>query len=331
MRKLLLFGLLLSVLLLTGCDTAFVATPITETTAVPRVETILPDLTDDGSLVLHDTATLFFRYLDEPYLAPETRIIRQLPSQSYEQALLTELIAGPGATSADLGGLFPQRVRVLSTSRQGRTMFVTLSAEIMDAYPDEPMDWQESDKWRREVPLRRLLCMQAIVATLTENCNADQVQILVQTGGVTSSLRLKQNYFMDASEDDVVVGPMRRRSELLLTADNTADVLLTCWQTQDWPRLYLYVAARDYETGADRPVYRDFVSRMEALPRLSGFTLDRVSTTQDGRVATVPMDASVLRSGAEVSYPDRILHLHRENGLWKISLAQLIGWLEDEV
>lgn len=113
-------------------------------------------------------------------------------------ALISQLLLGPGTASADLNVLFPEGTRVLSTVRQGRTLFVTLSREIMNGYPDEPVDWQEDAEWRTEAPLRRVLCMQSLVATVTENCDVDQVQVLVQAGSTGSgSLRLKQNYFLD--------------------------------------------------------------------------------------------------------------------------------------
>ena len=331
-KSIALTAILLCALLLTSCASVSsqLGTPITETTAIPKVDTVMPSTVDDESISFSDTATLYFRYLDEPYLAAETRTIRQLPSQSYELALLNELLAGPGTGSVDLAGLFPSNVRVLSTVKQGRTLFVTLSGEIMNQYADEPIDWQENDYWRREVPLRRQLCMQGIVATVTENCNVDQVQILVQSVGVTDSLRLKQNYFMDDAEDNVLVGPMTRDEALLLSPDTTLDVALSCWTTHDWQRLYLYIAARDRQTSIARPVYRDFVSRMEALPHIAAFARESGSVTANGLQATFAVDFSVLRDGQTTVLPNRIIHLSRENGLWKISLAQLTGWLEDD-
>lgn len=143
---------------------------------------------------------LYYRCRDEAYLISESRTVTRAPSQSWEYAVIARLLEGPSGTSTGLTRLFPEGTRVLSAVRQGRTLFVTLSKELLNGYSDEPVDWQESETWRRECPLRRRLCMQSLVATVTENCAVDQVQVLVQqttrTGG---SLRLKQNYFLDDS------------------------------------------------------------------------------------------------------------------------------------
>lgn len=323
----LLLCLLLCAAVLSAC--APIQTPVVEATLVPRADTAIPDVRDADAPAVRSTVTLFFRYGSEPYLAAEARAISQLPGQSFEMALLTELVAGPGPRSAELRGLFPTGVRVLSTVRQGRTLFVTLSAEIMNLYADEPLDWQEDDTWRREAPLRRQLCMQGIICTVTENCDVDQVQILVKQSGVTDSLRLKQNYFLDDSEDDVLVGPMTRDDSLLLSADNTMDVILACWRLQDWDRLYLYLAARDPMTGTERPVYRNFVQTMERYPRLTSAARSDGSISPDGAAATYAIDFTQLSDGAASTTEKRVLRLCRENGLWKISLSQLTGWLEE--
>ena len=313
--KRLIILLLLCAVVLTGCASVG-RSPFVETTPIPLTDTVFPEAEElpGTAAPQSESAVLYFRYLDEPLLAGEARVIRQLPSQSFELALLGELISGPGTHAVDLKSLFPVGTHVLSTVKSGRTLFVTLSQEIMNPYADEPVDWQEKDEWRREVPLRRQLCMQSIVATVTENCDVDQVQILVQQTGVTGSLRLKQNYFMDDSEDDVLVGPMTRDPGMLLSAETVLQVALGCWQRQDWARLYLYMASRDRLLGTERPIYRDFVSIMETLPRVTAFTPNGITLAADGMTRTLK---------------DRMLHMCRENGLWKVSLAQLTGWLEE--
>lgn len=320
--------LLASAALLTAC--APVSTPIVETTPVPRVDTVLPGVDSSEGRTGYSLATLYYRYQSEPFLASETRTVFQQPGQAYELALITELLAGPGTRYAELTDPFPAGLRVISTVRQGRTLFVTLSAEILNGYADEPASWRTSPAWADEVPLRRRLCLQAIVATVTENCDVDQVQFLVEQTGVTGSLRLKQSYFPDQAGSSDLTGPMTRDVSLLLTADAALDTILTAWEHQDWQRLYLYLAARDPLTGTERPVFRDFVTHMVLLPQLmfADHTSGTVNAAADA--ATYAVNAQLLPEDGQVqTVHDRILHLCRENGLWKISLSQLTGWLED--
>ncbi len=324
------FLLFLCALGLAACAPQRAAT-LVEATLVPGAGSLLPAAVDDSALRQSSAATLWFRYQDEPFLAPETRSVTRLPSQSYETALITELLSGPAARSSELTGLFPAGTRVLSTVTQGRTLFVTLSAEALNALPDEPVDWQENDAWRVEAPLRRRLTMQSLVATLTENCDIDAVQVLVAgNDNSLGSLRLKQNYFLDDSEDSVLTEPMQRDESLLLTSPVTLRTVFTCWQRRDWQRLYLYLASGDAATGLGKPVYQDFVTTMEALPQVLSFSLSGGYVRQGGESATFTVDAAVRDGAGESRRSGAVIRLKRENGLWKITQSQLTGWMEVE-
>lgn len=331
MKRWYLALLLLLTLLLSGC-TAMVS-PLTDgaATLVPGTDPVLPEAQAPDSLSTRETATLYFRYLDEPYLAPETRTIALSPSRPYELSLLTELLSGPGTRSADLTALFPAGTRVLSTATKGRTLFVTLSQEIMNAYPDEPSSWRSDAFYQTEVPLRRRLCMQSLVATVTENCDVDRVQVLVeQTGQTADSLRLRARYFMLDPDPNALVGPMTRDESLLLSPHTTMDVILSLLVAQDWQRLYAYVAGRDPSTGMERVSYQDFMTAMGNLPAVTDYRFSGGSITKEGMQATFTLSASLLtRSGQALEAEGCILRLRRDNGLWRITLSQLTGWLED--
>ncbi|MGN0780041.1 MAG: GerMN domain-containing protein [Aristaeellaceae bacterium] len=286
----------------------------------------IPTAEAPSEMTRQGAATLYFRYLDEPYLAPETRMVNHTPSRPYEQVLISALLSGP--TGRDLTGLFPPGTRVISTSRQGRTLFVTFSAELLSAYADEPDTWADDPAWQLEVPLRRQLCMQGIVATITENCDVDRVQVLVQQDtAVIGSLRLEKRYFMKGETG--LADPIVRDDSMLLTAQRTLSVVLALWQQKDWQRLYDYIARQDGGTGLDRPTYREFVATMEALPALTdaSFTGDSVST--DGSVATFSLTAQLrMPDGRQEHRPARTLRLRREDGLWRITMTQLTAWME---
>ena len=328
--------LLACLTLLCACSTGTVqerlTNPLTESlaTEVPGVETILPQAEETGTVRSSEEAVLYFRFRDEPYLAQETRVITRTASQTYEMALISQLLQGPGTAGTDLNGLFPDGTQVLSTTRQGRTLFVTLSAEIMNAYPDEPVDWQENETYREECPLRRRLCMQSLVATVTENCDVDQVQVLVeQENASVTSLRLKQNYFLDDSEDDVLVGPMTRDPSMLLSAENTLRVLLDAWCGQDWQRMYNLMAVRDPVSGDGRATENDFIAAMSALRPVVRYTQTEATTTADGSCATFAVSFAVLNTdGTVTELTNRIVRLYRVNGLWKTGVSSLTGWME---
>lgn len=331
MKRLRLMLALLCLSVLTGCASPVLPLDDSAATLVPGTHPILPQAEAPASLSSQKNAALYFRYLDEPYLALEIRTVTQSPSQPYELTLITELLAGPGAQSADLTPLFPAGTRVVSTSLNGRTLFVTLSAEIMNAYPDEPASWQNDPYWQREVPLRRALCMQSLVATITENCNnVDRVQVLLeQQNALAGSLRLKERYFMLQSDSDELTGPLVRQEELLLTPQTAMDVILSLVVARDWQRLYHYVAVRDRETGLDRPDEPGFIAAMEALPAVVSYTYAGGSVASDATQVTFTLSAAL--SGMAANTPaveNRVVRLVHENGLWRITMSQLTGWLE---
>lgn len=317
--------LLAAMLLLSGCSTASLTLSGSTATSVPGTNPALPEAEAPAALDRRETATLYFRYMAEPYLAAETRVITHTPSKPYELSLLTELLSGPGTHAADLTSLFPAGTQVISTVTQGRTLFVTLSQEIMNGYPDDASVTQE------EKLLRRQLCMQSLVATITENCAIDQVQILVeQTENTTGSLRLQERYFLVDPLSTSLVGPMTRDDSLLLTPDNTIETICSLWRSRDWQRLYQYVAQRDPVTGVERVSYRDFVTAMENLPMLSACSFSGGSVTEAGDQATYTLSATTLQSGRETAHQGKILRLCRESGIWRVTLDQLTGWLEVE-
>ena len=306
MKKLLM---LLLALILTGCSAA----PISEAvTALPE-EVSLPRPGAPESQSAQETVTLWFRYLDEPLLAPETRALSFSPDQPMELTLISALLSGPDTQSADLTALFPAGTRVLSTVRQGRTLFVTLSRQIMDGYPDEPADWQSDAYWAAEMPLRRRLCMQSLIATVTENCDVDSVQVLLeQTGEATDSLRLRQRYYLNANDAQQLADPLLRDDSLLLSPSTAMTTVLTLWQQQDWSRLSRYVSG-----GADG---------LSTLPRLLDFTL--TGPTISGPNATFTLTATLRGGAGDTTLTGRVLRLTREGERWLISEEQLTGWLE---
>ena len=311
MKRLLIFLLALA---LTGCA----AHPLSEVAEPLPQDIDAPQPQAPDTLASSDAVTLWFRYADEPLLAPETRALSLSPNQPMEVALVSALLAGPDVPSTELTGLFPAGTRLLSTARQGRTLFVTLSREIMDGYPDEPSSWQNDPFWAVETPLRRRLCMQSLVATVTENCDIDAVQVLLeQQGEVTDSLRLRQRYYLDTTDERQLADPLTRDDSLLLSPHTAMTTILTLWQQRDWTRLARYVTL----DGADGPT-----DRFDRLPGLLDFSL--TGPTLSGHIATFTLTATVRSESGTYPAENRVIRLKEERGLWRIEPEQLTGWLE---
>lgn len=315
MKKLL--PLLLACLLLTGCTREPIFPTETES-AAPVPAPVTADIPRYA-----DQATLWFRCGTEPFLAAESRAVSHSRTESHALALLRALVAGPGAASTELTGLFPQGTQVISCTQADRVMFVTLSKHIMNGYADEPVDWRLQSAWAVEVPLRRQLAMQSIAATLTENCDVDSVVIMVeQKNTSTDSLRLRQSYFT-LDGDTTLAAPLMRDESLLLTPARTAEVILQAWQEKDYTRLYRFIARTDPATGAARPEEADFLRQIRSLPVLLSFTARGGSISADGQQAVFTVSGAYLDGGESRPFTGMTLRLIREKGVWRIALAEL--------
>lgn len=320
MKKLL--PLLLCLMLLGGCS----APDPLQQAASPAGDVHIPAAGADASLPQgEETATLWFRFGTEPLLAPETRSLRRSPTAPWEFTLLEALIGGPAAASTELRGLFPPGTQVLSTQRHERRLFVTLSHQIMNAYADEPDNWAASEAWREEAPLRRILAMQAIAATVTESCDVDEVVILVEQKQITNSLRLRQAYYLTGDDAAILAEPLTRDESLLLTHRRCMEIILQCWSERNWLRLHRYVAASDPATGQQRPGEASFAAEMETLPHLISFDLSGGSVSGNGQQAVFTLEGRCMASGREYDLHSAVIRLLREQGQWRIPLSQLTG------
>ena len=318
MRRKMLPLLLLLCLLLGSCS----SDPLAPMATLPDAG-VLPAPAVDAIRREDHPSVLWFRFGQEPLLTAEYREIAYSPSDGYALTLLRALLQGPSATSTELNGLFPQGTKVLSVRQEERCMFVTLSRHIMNGYADEPSTWRSDAYWAVEVPLRRELAMQAIAATLTENCDVDTVVILVeQHDAAAESLRLSQGYYT-REDNPALAAPLRRDEALLLTPSRTAEVILECWQESDWTRLYRYVARNDPATGLERPDEADFVQRMSRGLHLLHAQADGGSSSGSRAVFTV--SGAWLKNGSPQPFSGMVLKLVKERNLWRIGLSELTG------
>lgn len=297
-------------------------------TASPQDDAV-PELDSAHALSRETTARVWYRFGEEPMLASEERTISRRPNETYETALLRVLLGGPTLGATELEGLFPTGTRVISTARQGDMLFVTLSYQLMNFYSDEPENWRKDAQWTAEMQLRRRLAMQAIVATVTENTTAQQVVILVeQREETTDSMRLREKYYLLDEKDESLAQPLVRDESVLLTASGTMQTILTALTAQDYPRLYRYLAPYDTESGDERPEYDAFVEQMQSFAPITSSAASNgsVSTT----TAVFVLSGTRLQQGREVPFAGHTLRLTRQNGLWRISMRELMTLMEEK-
>ncbi len=320
MRKIILGAVLLlcCALTLTGCMNSPPDVLLREGTDGQRlISASIGDLTPDSQKI-----TLYFRYGDSAYLAPEQREIQVKRNESIEKAITAALIQGPAASALSLSGVFPPGTEVLAATVQGDTLFITFNEAFLGRYADEPLDAASS-----EGILRRQLCLQSLAATLTEEGLCAQVQVLVYRSMVQSnSMRLQAGY-LDRSNDDTLLPPVTRDEGCLLTPYNTARLILQAWQAQDWASLY-DLTAKEGETGENTRVGEQSAFDAFSTARtLAEFDLSPGSVSFDGQTAVLTAKLTVRDQGMDQTVQGYPLLLCREAGIWKMDYARLLNMM----
>lgn len=301
-------------LLLTGCYEQLNPLAKNEATEAPGLTEELHTATADDSNVTQVQATLYFRYLDEPMLAAESRVLTVRRDESPEKAILEALLQGPSAGNADLRRIIPAGTEVESVSSSDQVLFVTFNEAFLE--DDVPDDWATDENWQQEAPLLRKLITQSVAASITESYAYTGVQIMVnrQSDSLTS-LRLSNEYFLDGSVG--LSEPIVRDEALLLTPQTTVKTILEAWYEKDFECLYKYVALQN------KPTYSAFVDALNAAPSPENYTVSGGSVYADGQTAVVTVYLRLLNQAAEealISYP---LQLIREDDVWKIEYSRL--------
>ena len=310
------FALLCCALLLTGCMNSPPDALLRQGGDGQRlISASIGELTPDTRKI-----TLYFRYGDSAYLAPEQREIEVKRNESLEKAVTAALILGPAASSPSLSGLFPPGTEALAATAQGDTLFITFNEAFLGRYADEPAD-PSAGTWRTEGTLRRKLCLQSLAAALTEAGLCTQVQVLVfRSAAQTTSMRLQAG-FLDRSSDDTLLPPVTRDESCLLTPYNTACLLLKAWQAQDWLSLY-DLTARDGESA--RAAEQTALDAFAAGRMLTDFSLSPGTVSFDGQTAVLTAVLKVQDGGADLALEGYPLLLLREDGVWKMDYVRLL-------
>lgn len=319
-KSLLLLALATALLLLNGCASQ-TADPLlkNEATDAPGLAMNLPPAsvgTDDAGI---EEITLYYRYLDEPMLAGEARTLTVPKDESVEFAIVQALTESPSAGHTDLRRPLPAGTQVESVVSRGNTLFVTFNSVFLDdGIPDH---WSDDPQWKTEGPLRRWLIAQSIVASVTEYHPYTGVQILVhRIDADQNSLRLDNAYFLTGETG--LSEPIARDESVLLTAGNTAEMILLAWQQRDDERLYRYVM----DDG--KPPLASFSDNLQNRAALKDFTVSGGSVSVGGTGAVVTVSLKIPGLNGEVSVIIYPLPLIRDNGIWKITYSALQALME---
>ncbi len=317
MKRIALAAALLLLLSLAGCAPQ-AADPLlrNEATAAPGLTTDPAVASAGQSGYDRVEATLYFRYLDEPMLAAETRALAVPRDQSVEFAVVQALAEGPSAGHSELKRILPAGTQVESVIAQDDILFVTFTGSFLnDGVPD---NWQADANWATEAPVLRKLIVQSVAASVTEVSPYAGVQILVdQEWQLRNSLRLDNSYFLTGATG--LSDPVARDETLLLTPQNTAKILLTAWQQRDYERLYRYVAEEE------RPLLSTFTVVLSGAGNLTAFDAGGGSVAADGVTAVVTATLGITGENGTTGETVAPIPLLRENGIWKITYARLLA------
>jgi hypothetical protein len=287
-----------------------------EATSVPGLTTDVAAASAGESKTDPVEATLYFRYLDEPMLAAETRTLSVPQDQSVEYAVIQALVEGPSAGHSELKRLLPAGTTVESVISRGDILFVTFGEGFLN--DGVPKNWLADANWNTEAPVLRKLVAQSIVASVTEISPYTGIQILVnQEWQLQNSLRLENSYFLDGSTG--LSDPIARDEALLLTPQNTADILLTAWQQHDYERMYRFVAEEN------RPLFSTFTVALSAAGSLQNYGVGGGNVAGNGQEAVMTASLSVTDENGNADESITPVMLTRENGIWKITYARLLA------
>lgn len=270
---------------------------------------------------------LYFRFGDEPYLSTETRTVDTSLDVMIEQRVIEELLKGPSASHPELNTLFLPNVRVLKVEDKEGLLYVTLSREFLGVPHAAPADWKDNEEWRTEITRWRRLALESIVNSVTELGRYARVQLLIDMDneGDQQPTRPERSLFYgDVREiDAIMLDRVERVDDSILTARNTARVLMNALSIGGWEQLYHFTASRD-AAGAVKPPREEFTAHLGGLGKLSGYVIGDAAVSNDGQSATVTLSYTLASSedktSGEIIFPLKLL---RESEIWKVTYPEL--------
>jgi len=300
-----------------GWLTAPAATP-----AEAALPTFSEQLGTGGASDLLDV-TLYFRYADTGLLGAQPAQLDIRREETIATSIVQRLIVGPEMSSARLEGVFPQGTRLISVTGEGNTAFVTLSRDFLGRPDGAPADWEDLAVWQEEAALRRMLAVQSLVLSLTEDGRYQRVQLYLADNNDEIPERVPLAYFStDVTDPGVVLAACSRDESFLLTPQRALNRLLDRWQKKDWAALYDMLSSGE---GEELPTLTAFETQMRSIDMsLVHYETTAGTVSYNGQRATLVLSA-LLRSpeGGDVSLSRESIPLVREAGNWTMEYETL--------
>lgn len=290
-------------------------------------ETVLPTFTEQlGTNVVKDTldVTLYFRYADTGLLGAQRAQLNIRREETIAMSIVKQLVDGPQAIGGRMSGVFPRGTRVVSVTSEGATAFVTLSRQFLGKPDGAPADWEDLEQWQEEAALRRMLAVQSLVLSLTEDGRYQRVQLYVADTDDDVPMRIPMAYFdVDTQDAVVVLGACSRDESFLLTPSRALERLLINWQKRDWAAMYALLADGKEEL----PTQDAFVAHMRALDvSLLSYETTNGSVSFDGQRATLVLNAQIRTpDGGDAMISRESVPMHRDADNWAVTYDTLLS------
>lgn len=302
--------LLAALLLLTGCVSNFIREDETKD--------YLPKIDPDASLEYGQDLRIYYRINGQNSLAAVNKYIDIHPSESVTIAVINALLSNPGSLEAGLVSAIPPDTRVLSSSRDGDLMTVTLSKDFMD-YNVEDMSYDELQALKR-------LAVYSIVNTLCSIAGVERVQLLVDTTGNGAGMRVMPFLlgFSTTEISSVWLEPLRFNESYVASPEEMCEIIFHMFQNRQPAELYSLLANYD-ENGAQKPGYEIFANEIYNMNSILDYTVYPLTGNSTGSVVELTADISFISaSGDTINATNVKLIMCKENNvLFKLSYSSL--------
>lgn len=272
---------------------------IQEVPGIPDDQPIIEPNAENPAGAVETTVKLYFRY--GSMLACETRTVKTYSNQLVEHAALKELLSGP-LEGSELERVMDSQTTIVSVSAEGDTLYVTLSNEFLRESANLPDGWGEDAALREEEYLRKRLAVYSVVNSLAGIGNYSHVQLMIDVdrSGIGQRVTMGKLGFTENSQlINTLISPMAYDSDVVLSAENTAEALLSALQSGDTSTVYSLMAKRS-AAGANRPLYDNVAAKLKTLvTRVEAFAIVGWDHSADGSSAVVWADITYKTPAGE--------------------------------
>jgi len=262
--------------------------------------------------------TLYFKYADENMLAGENRVIDVPVNERTEMAVLQEVFKGPNQDNIELQPIIPENATIIDVNETGEYLFVTLSKEFITESAlamTDPADAAAYAEAKQDMDL----AIYSIVDTLIELGGFSRIQILVDTNDSGRGERISLADLGEENPEGRTLEPLGWNGTLLMTPENTVELLMQAFAKRDYETLYALIAYKNAD-GSTKPSREEFTTYLST----QSSTMDEYEVldsvvSSDAQSVIVAVSFTLKNQDGDTSAKDNIiLQLRRERDLWKV-------------